>query len=119
MEDFIGRRGDGTVGGFGNNFRLDVLGVVSSDDVFKRGRNQDVAFVGEQILVGDRQSLGQSDDRSVCGLMGDRLIQIDAVFTKDASLAVADGDDFGSRLGKRPARDEADIAHTLNANTGP
>ena len=46
--------------------------------------------MGQQILVGDRQGLGQSDDRSVFGLVGGRLIQVDAVFAKDAALAVAD-----------------------------
>src|SRR5690349_4616074 len=115
-ENFVRVRRGGTIRGFRNDTRLHDLGVIQRDDVFKRSGNQDVAFHGEQVVVGDARSAGHADDGAGALLVAYGLDGIDAARVGDAAAAIAERNDFCFLFGEEASGGRAGVAEALNGD---
>ena len=96
LQDLIGVGRGWAIGGFRQDAALDAAGVGLGDLPFQSGRNEDVAGGQQQLLVGDRISLGKAGHRPVLGDVFPELPQVKAGRVEQAALDVAGGDDFHS-----------------------
>src|SRR5260370_4228256 len=115
-EDFVSVRRGGAVGGFRDDAGLDGLGVVQGDDVFERGRYQDVALHGQQFVVGDARRAGHADDRAGTLLVTNGFDGVDTAGVGDAAAGVAEGDDFSFLFREQARGSRSGVAEALNGD---
>src|ERR1700716_1410279 len=89
-EDLIGNRSGGAVGAFAENLAADAFGVLAGDDVFSRGRDEDLAVVGEEVVIVGGFGLGESGDGAGALAMLDEGGDVDAVLVVETAIVFGD-----------------------------
>ena len=99
LEDYVGRRSRRPIGSLGQNLCLDVAGVLRGDLVLQGSRNQDLAFLLQELFVGDGIGAGIAPDAASFHLVPQHLYGIQTLgCVDDAALGIRDGDHLGAVL---------------------
>ena len=69
-EDLVGDGGGGAVGAFAEDLAADAVGVLAGDDVFGGGGDEDLAVVGEELVLVGGLGAGEAGDGAgaACGV---------------------------------------------------
>src|SRR5450756_1853881 len=119
LKNFVCIRVDPTIRQLDDDLRLDVLCVVLEDSVLESCRNIDVDVQCAQLLVGHVVEPFIPLHSAVLGLIGLQIIGVDTLGVVDATVDHRNGNDLCAIfLMKDPGSIEADIAKTLNGDSG-
>ena len=93
-EDIIRGRGCGAIRAFCQNAAPHAVDVAARDDVFGGGRNQNLAFSGEQFRRITFFCTGESVHGAVLLTKFDQRFDVDSIFVGKAAADFGDTDDF-------------------------
>src|SRR5881296_2229990 len=117
FEDLIGGRGGGTVRALANDFRLDLRGVLSGDDVLGSGGYQHVAVHREELLLVEWLGLGVSCELTVLLDPRDQVGDVEPLRVVQRARLVRNGHDDGALFGHQVRGHRTHVPEPLHGHT--
>jgi hypothetical protein len=113
-EDFVGHSCCWTVGAFAENLAANAIGVFAGDDVFGGCGDENVALVGEELVLVGGFGFAEAGDGSGLSAMFDEGGDVDAIGVVKATVVLGDSDDGVALFGEEFRGVRADVAEALN-----
>ena len=103
-EDLVGDGRGRAVGAFAEDLAAERSALLAGDHVLGRGGNQDLAVVGEKLVLVDGFGAGETDDGAGCAAVLDQGVDVDAVGVVEAAVVLGDADDLVALLAREAWR---------------
>jgi hypothetical protein len=113
-EDLVGDCGCWAVGTFAEDPAADAVGVAAGDDVFGGRGDEDLAVVGDELVLVGGLGLGEAVDGAGFFAVLDEGGDVDAVLVVEATVVLGDADDGVALLGEEFGGVGADVAEALD-----
>ncbi len=113
-EDFVGHSCCWTVGAFAEDLAANAVGVFAGDDVLGGCGDENVALVGEELVLVGGFGFAEAGDGPGLSAMFDEGGDIDAVGVVEAAVVLGDSDDGVTLFGEEFRGVRADVAKALN-----
>jgi hypothetical protein len=113
-EDLVGDCGGWAVGAFAEDLTAEAVGVAAGDDVFGGGGDEDLAVVGQELVLVGGLGLGEAVDGAGALAVLDERGDVDAVLVVEAAVVLGDAGDGVALFGEELGGVGADVAEALD-----